>query len=105
MVHGWRHSLDKWLLPIIGDVLLAEVGNAALKTIIEKMAAAGLAPQSIVTHSRVVKMVVASAVNAGANPLIRASGIMSLWGCRSLTRPNKTDLPFLAPRSKPSLPG
>jgi integrase len=68
-VQGWRHSLDKWLLPIIGEVLLAEVGNAALKTVIEKMAAAGLAPQSIVTHTRVVKMVVASAVNAEGEPI------------------------------------
>src|SRR5713101_4496435 len=63
-IHGWRHSLDKWLLPIIGDVLLADVGNARLKMVIEKMADGGLAPQSIVTHTRVVKMVVASAVNA-----------------------------------------
>jgi integrase len=63
-VHGWRHSLNKWLLPILGEVLLAEIGNAALKVVIEKMSDAGLAPQSIVTHTRVVKMVVASAVNA-----------------------------------------
>ena len=62
-IFGWRHSLDKWLLPIIGDTVLAEVGNAALKTVIEKMSAGGLSPQSIVTHSRVVKMVVSSAVN------------------------------------------
>jgi len=68
-VQGWRHSLDKWLLPIIGEVLLAEVGNTALKTVIEKMATAGLAPQSIVTHTRVVKMVVASAVNAEGEPI------------------------------------
>jgi integrase len=62
-IRGWRHSLDRWLLPNIGNVLLADVGNAALKSVIEKMAAAGLSAQSIVTHSRVVKMVVASAVN------------------------------------------
>jgi len=66
-VHGRRHSLDKWLLPLIGDVLLAEVGNAALKSVIEKMS--GLKPQSIVTHTRVVKMVVASAVNAEGEPI------------------------------------
>ncbi len=63
-VYGWRHSLGKWLLPLIGDTLLAEVGNAAMRTVIEKMAAAGLGPQSIVTHTRVIKMVVASAVDA-----------------------------------------
>jgi integrase len=63
-ISGWRHSLDKWLLPNLGDMLLVDVANGALKSIIEKMAAAGLAPQSIVTHAKVVKMVVASAVNA-----------------------------------------
>jgi integrase len=63
-IWGWRHSLDKWLLPNLGDMILADVANAALKSVIDKMAAAGLAPQSIVTHAKVVKMVVASAVNA-----------------------------------------
>jgi integrase len=63
-IHGWRHSLNKWVLPTLGDTLLADVGNAALKTVIEKMSAGGLAAQSIVTHARVVKMVVASAVTA-----------------------------------------
>jgi integrase len=68
-INGWRHSLDKWLLPLIGDRLLAEVGNAALKTVIEKMSVAGLAAQSVVTHTRVIKMVVASAVNAEGEPI------------------------------------
>ena len=63
-IWGWRHSLDKWLLPNQGDMILVDAANAALKSVIEKMAAAGLAPQSIVTHAKVVKMVVASAVNA-----------------------------------------
>lgn len=63
-ISGWRHSLDKWLLPNLGDMILVDVANAAMKSVIEKMAAAGLAPQSIVTHAKVVKMVVASAVNA-----------------------------------------
>jgi hypothetical protein len=48
-VRGWRHTLGRWLLPLIGDRLPAEVGNAALKTVIEKMSVAGLAAQSIVT--------------------------------------------------------
>ena len=62
-IAGWRHSLDKWLLPLVGELRLAEVGNAALKTVIEKMTTAGLSEQSIITHTRVVKMVVASAIN------------------------------------------
>jgi hypothetical protein len=63
-ISGWQHSLDKWVLPNLGDLHLADVGNAALKRLVEKMFCAGLSPQTIVTHSKVVKMVVASAVNS-----------------------------------------
>jgi integrase len=62
-ISNWQHSLDKWVLPTIGDKLLSEVSNNALRQLIEKMTAAGLAPKSIVNHSQVVKLVVASAVN------------------------------------------
>jgi integrase len=62
-IWGWQHALDKWLLPNLGDMLLADVANAALKVLIEKMASAGLSAQSIINYTRVVKMVVASAVN------------------------------------------
>ena len=68
-IFGWRHLLNKWLLPNLGEMILADVGNAALKSIIEKMAAAGLSPQSIVLHASVVKMVVASAVDADGNQI------------------------------------
>jgi integrase len=66
---GWRHSLDRWILPNIGEVRLADVGNATLKSLIDKMTKAGLAPKSIITHSRVVKMVVASATNTEGEEL------------------------------------
>jgi integrase len=62
-IHGWRHALDKWVLPNVGDKLLSEVANGVLRSLVEKMAAAGLGPQSIIAYSNVVKMVVASAVN------------------------------------------
>lgn len=63
-IHGWRHALSKWVLPTLGDLPVAEVSNAALKLLIDKMAAAGLAPKTIVSHSLVVKLVVASVVNS-----------------------------------------
>jgi integrase len=63
-IWGWQHALDKWLLPNLGDTALSDVGNAALKELIDKMAAARLSAQSIVNYTKVVKMVVASAVNA-----------------------------------------
>ena len=62
-IFGWRHALDKWILPNIGDKTLAEVSNGVLRELVEKMSAAGLAAQSIVNYTRVVKMVVASAVD------------------------------------------
>src|SRR5208282_555334 len=62
-IWGWQHVLDKWLLPNLGDMILAEVGNAAIKGLIEKMISAGLSAQSVVNYTKVVKMVVASAVN------------------------------------------
>lgn len=63
-IAGWRHALDKWILPTTGDLPVAEVSNAALKLLIDTMAAGGLAPKTIVSYSLVVKMVVASVVNS-----------------------------------------
>lgn len=62
-IWGWQHALDKWLLPNLGDMNLADVGNGALKGLIEKMVSAGLSAQTIVNYTKVVKMVVASAVS------------------------------------------
>ena len=62
-IWGWQHALDKWLFPNLGDMNLADVGNGTLKGLIEKMVSAGLSAQSIVNYTKVVKMVVASAVN------------------------------------------
>ena len=63
-ISGWRHALDKWILPTIGDLTLAEVSNSALKLLVETMANGGLAAKTIVSYSLVVKMVVASAVDS-----------------------------------------
>jgi integrase len=68
-VFGWRHALDKWLLPHLGDLLLSEVANSTLRELVSKMAEAGLSPKTIVNHAQVVKMVVASAVNVNGDEL------------------------------------
>jgi integrase len=60
---NWRYSLDQWILPHIGQKPLLEVSNKVLRDLVEKMTAEGIAAKSIVNHSQVVKMVVASAVN------------------------------------------
>jgi integrase len=63
-IFGWQHALDKWILPTLGDMPLAEVSNAALKLLIETMASGGLAAKTIVSYSLVPKMVVASVTTA-----------------------------------------
>ena len=60
---SWRDCLRKWLNPHLGDLPLSAVDNLAVKELVSKMAAAGLAPKSIHNYVQVVKMVVASAVN------------------------------------------
>jgi integrase len=63
-IFGWQHALDKWLLPNLGSLPLAEVSNGALRGLVDQMAAAGLSPKTIVNYTQVVKLVVASAVNS-----------------------------------------
>lgn len=62
-VYGWQHCLDRWILPILGNRLLSEVGNGALRHFVEILSTAGLAPKTIVNVVTVVKFVVASAVD------------------------------------------
>ena len=61
-VSGWRDALNAWLLPNLGDKLLADVSNKALRELVEKMSAARLSPNNRELRA-VVKLVVASAVN------------------------------------------
>ncbi len=63
-IFGWQHALDKWILPTIGDLPVAEVSNGALKLLIETMAAGGLSAKTIVNYAQVPKMVVAPVVTA-----------------------------------------
>lgn len=62
-VSGWRDALNAWLLPNLGDKLLTDVSNKALRELVEKMSAANRSAKTIVSYVQVVKLVVASAVN------------------------------------------
>jgi len=62
-ISGWRDALNAWLLPHLGNILLADVSNKALRELVEKMSAAGLSAKTIVNYVQVAKLVVASAVN------------------------------------------
>jgi integrase len=62
-ISGWRDALNAWLLPHLGDKLLADVANRAVRELIEKMSEAGLSAKTIVNYVQVVKLVMASAVD------------------------------------------
>ena len=62
-IYGWQHCLDRWILPNLGNKLVSEVGNGALRQFVAILSAAGLAPKTIVNVVTVVKFVVASAVD------------------------------------------
>jgi len=61
--YTWRTTLDKWLIPNIGGMLLADVKNKTLRDLVEAMVKGGLAPKSIDNYIGLVKLVVASAVD------------------------------------------
>ncbi len=62
-LYGWQHCLDRWILPNLGNKLVSEVGNGALRQFVEILTAARLAPKTIVNVVTVAKFVVASAVD------------------------------------------
>jgi integrase len=68
-LRGWQAALNNWLLPHLGDKLLADISNAALRDMVETMAAGGLVAKTIVNYAQVVKMVLASAVDAEGDQL------------------------------------
>src|SRR5437660_5900551 len=47
-IYGWQHYLDRWILPNLGNKLVSEVGNSALRQFVEILTAARLAPKTIV---------------------------------------------------------
>src|SRR5450759_3513878 len=62
-VANWRCCVDKWLNPNIGDLPLASINNGTVKTLVAKMHAATLSPQTMTTYVNLVKLVVASAID------------------------------------------
>jgi hypothetical protein len=66
---GWKGALTKWLLPHFKDVPLASVSNPSLRSLVEKMYRHGLAAQSIITYTTIVKLIVASALNEEGEPV------------------------------------
>jgi hypothetical protein len=62
-LESWEHILRNWINPQIGDLPLSEVNNAALKRVVSAMVEGGVSPQTIANYTKVIKMVVSSAVD------------------------------------------
>jgi integrase len=62
-ISGWQDALNAWVLPNIGDKLLSQVSDGAVRELVEKMSAAELSAKTIVNYVQVAKLVIASAVN------------------------------------------
>lgn len=65
----WQNCVDKWLNPNLGDLPLASVNNATVKTLVAKMHEAGLSAKSIANYVGLVKRVVASALDKNGEQL------------------------------------
>jgi integrase len=68
-VANWRCCLDKWLNPNIGDLPLASINNAIVKTLVARMHAANLSKQTMTTYVNLVKLVMASAIDDNGEQL------------------------------------
>jgi integrase len=61
--------VDKWLNPNIGELPLASIHNGTVKTLVAKMHAANLSPQTMTTYVNLVKLVVSSAIDDNGEQL------------------------------------
>jgi integrase len=68
-VANWQCCTDKWLNPNIGDLPLASINNGTVKTLVARMHAANLSPQTMTTYVNLVKLVVSSAIDDNGDEL------------------------------------
>jgi integrase len=62
-------ALDKWILPAIGNLPLANVDNLSVRPLIEKMSAAGLSSRTVNKYIEHVKQIVESLKNPNGEPI------------------------------------
>jgi integrase len=62
-------ALDKWILPAIGSIPLANVDNLSVKPLIEKMSSSGLKPRTVNKYLEHVKQVVESLKGPNGEPI------------------------------------
>jgi integrase len=62
-------ALDKWILPAIGNIPLANADNLSVRPLIEKLSAAGLSPRTVNKYIEHVKQVVESQKSPNGEPI------------------------------------
>jgi integrase len=87
-------ALDKWILPAIGNLPLANVDNLSVRPLVEKMSAAGLSPRTVNKYVEHVKQVVESLKGPNGEPIHHKK-----WDAETM------DLPIVehAEQKRPSL--
>jgi integrase len=66
---SYRSLLNKWILPALGGVPLADVQNGTVKPLVDALAKAGKSAQTIASVLYVIKAVVKSATDVNGNQL------------------------------------
>lgn len=87
--HGYRHLLDRWVLPRIGNLPLCDVRNPKLKPLVSEMVALQKSPKTIHHVINVVRLVVASYVDEDGEPVFRPT-----WN------PDYMDVPIVERRNQ-----
>jgi integrase len=83
VAHLWRGILRRHLLPLLGELSLADCGNRTMKSLIERLAKKNLSPQTIHSICAVMKQVVSSATDADGNQLFPM-----IWNRRFIDMPS-----------------
>jgi integrase-like protein len=68
-LHNWQCILDNHVLPALENMPLSDVGNTAMKRLVEVLVGKGLSPQTIKNITLTVKLVKASAVDEDGNEM------------------------------------
>jgi hypothetical protein len=96
MSHNWRLILYDHLLPLIGEIPLANVGNRTMKSLVERLSAkkSKFAPATIRNICLVAKLVQSSARDEDGNQLYPMK-----WNRKFIDAPEVENVAAVAPTS------
>ena len=86
-IFTWKHNLNHWIYPAIGELQLSEVSNATIKPLIAAMVAEGLKASYVNAMFRLIVTIVASYLDGQGEPVYSRQ-----WN------PDFLDLPLIIPR-------